>query len=139
RSLVAGQDHADSLVDRLPHAFDEGRVAQAQPRSVRRLNRANRAKYEARGSEALKIHVAREVIAAGAQRFERRRQARLELDETAHRRCRPVAYRYPHALELFAQARPGAALEANDNTVRAFTLFPRLDKACELRVPHRGR
>ena len=92
RTFVAGQDRADPLVDGFPHAFNECRIAQAQPHRVRRLNRANRAKDEARGSDALKIHVAREVIAAGAQRFERRRQACLELDETAHRRRRPLAH-----------------------------------------------
>jgi len=73
---------------------------------MRGFNRADGAQHEPGRADALKIHVAREVIAARPQGFEWWRQPRLELDETADRRRRALAHRYPHALEMFAQSRP---------------------------------
>ena len=74
----------------------------ASPAPPRRLDRAERI---ARRADALEIHVAREIVAAGPQRLQRRRQMRLELDEAADRRRGALAHRDAHALGLLGDAR----------------------------------
>jgi hypothetical protein len=139
RSLVAGQDGAHACVDRFAHPIDGRGVAQRKRRRARRRLRADASKHEAGGADALEVHVARVVIAAGAQRLERRSKACLELHEIADRRRCALAQRYPNALELLAHARSFHALNVHGDAVGALALFPHLDEAANLDVPQRRR
>ncbi len=121
------------------HAVDRHGVAQPQRGRVRRVGGADMAEHEARGADALEIQIAREVVAAGPQRLERRRQPRLELDEAADRRRRALAHRHPHALERLVEPRAGDALDPHDDAVGALALLARLDEAGDLGVPDRRR
>src|SRR5438034_9147613 len=82
-------------------------------------------------------YIACEVITAGPQRFERGRQPRPELDETADRRRRAFAHGYSHPLELLAKSRLHDALEAHDNAIGTLALFPHLDEARKPDAPRR--
>ncbi len=137
RALVAGHDRADALVDRLAHAVDGGGVAQPKAAVGRGYGRVNAAKREAGGADALEVEVTREVVAAGPQWLEWRREARLELDEAADRRRGALAHRHPHALELLGEARSFHPHDPHDNAIRALTLFARLDEARNVDVPGR--
>ena len=135
--MVPRQHRTDALVDRLADAVDDGRVAQPQRRCMRRLGRADAPKREARRADALKIHVAGEVVAARTQRLERRGKPRRKLDEAADRRRRAFSYRHAHAFELLVEARSADALNAHHDTVGALALFAGFDEATDLDIPCR--
>ena len=67
-----GSDRADARVDRVAHAVDRRRRSAATARRRRRLGDLDRAEHEAGRADALEIKVAREIVAAGPQRRERR-------------------------------------------------------------------
>ena len=68
--MSPGSDRADALVDRLAHAVDDGGVAQPEACGATGGGCGlDRAEHEAGGADALEIHVAREVVAAGPQRL----------------------------------------------------------------------
>ena len=106
---------------------------------MRHLGDADTAEHEAGGADTVEVHVAREVVSAGAQWLERRRQSRLELDERADRRRGALAHRDPHALQRLIKPRTGNALDPHDDAVRALALFPDLDEARDIDVPDRRR
>src|SRR5208337_2342476 len=78
----------------------------------RRRFDADAAEHESGGADALEVHVASKVIAAGAQRLERRGKPSLELHKIADRRRHALAQRYSDAFERFAHARTFHALDA---------------------------
>ena len=106
---------------------------------MRHLGVADTAEHEAGRADTIEVHVAREVVAAGAQRFERRRQSRLELDERSHRRRGALAHRNPHAFQRLLKPRSGDALHSHHDAVRALTLLSDLDEARDVDVPQRRR
>ncbi len=69
---------------------------------VRRRSTADRAQHEAGRTDALEVHVAGKVIAAGPQRLQRRCQMRFEGDEAADRGRATFAHGDAHALGLHA-------------------------------------
>src|SRR2546426_493382 len=83
---TSAPDSADALVGGFAQAVDDREIAQPQGGRVGRVGGADVAEHEARGADALEVEIAREVVAAGPQRLERRRQPCLELDEAADRR-----------------------------------------------------
>ena len=134
RSPVAGQRGADALVDCFAHAIDEHGIMQRKRRRVRRFHGANAPEHEAGSADPRKIHVPSEVIAAGAQRFERRRKPCLELHELSDCRCRAFAQRHPNPFGLFNEAGAVHALDAQRDPVGAFALLPHLNEFP--RCPH---
>ena len=137
RTLVAGNDGADALVDRLAHAVDGRGETQPGARLNRRRHRFDRAQRITGRADALEIHVAREVVAAGPQRRQRRRQMRFELDKAADRRRGALAHRDADAVGHLRDAPAFDAMHADDDAVAALALLADFDKAGERHA--RGR
>ena len=81
-----------------------GGVAQRQAAADRRLHGLDRAGDKAGSADALEIHVAAEIVAAGPQRRERRLQPRLQFDEAADIGRGALAHRQPNAFQLDGRA-----------------------------------
>ena len=92
-------------------------------------SRPDRAHHEAGRADALKEHVAREIVGARPQRRERRQQPRLQLDEAADIGRGALLHRQPHALELVEQPRRIHLRHAQHEAVGALADVAGLDKA----------
>src|SRR5262245_58868549 len=129
RSVIASRHRADALVERVTQPVDDAGVTQPEAlRHQRRLD-LDRTKCVAGGADALKIHVARKLVSAGAKRLQRRRQMSLELDEAADCRRGPLAHGDTDALWCRCNARGLKALNADRDPVAALALFANLDKS----------
>src|SRR5207244_561922 len=84
---------ADARVDGVAQALHERGITQRKPAAVGRIGSLDRSHHEAGGADALKIHVAAEIVAARPLRRQRRLQPRLQLDKAAHRRRSPLRTR----------------------------------------------
>ena len=87
-ALVALERRSYPRIDRVAQALHEGRIAQGEAAAHRRLNGFDCAHGETGRPDALKIDVAREIVAAGPQWRERRLQSRFQFDEAADLRRR---------------------------------------------------
>src|SRR5262249_62022297 len=98
---------------------DEGGVAEPRARPPGRLDRLDGAVRKPGRADALEVEVARKVVAAGAQRLERRIEARLDGDEAADRWRRPPRGREPHALGQFREAAAPDRLHLDEDALGA--------------------
>src|SRR5205823_11260317 len=92
---------------------------------------------EAGGADALEIQVAREIVAAGLERRERRTEPRLELDELAHRRRRALAHGKANAPGRRIEPPAFDRLGADHDAIGALARFPHFDPAGDRRARHR--
>jgi len=88
-------------------------------------------------ANALKIHIACKVIAAGSQWSERWRQPCLQFDETAHRRPRPLFHRETNAIELRLVARAVHIFDTQHKAIGTIALFMCFHKAFQGNRSHR--
>jgi hypothetical protein len=92
-ALIAVQARADAGIDRIAQVLHEGRIAQREAAALRRGGGLGRAHRKTGGAVALEEQVAREIVGSRAQRRERRRQPRLQLDEAADVGRGPLSHR----------------------------------------------
>jgi hypothetical protein len=85
--------------------------------------------HEAGRADALEIKVAREIVAPGPQRLQRRVKLRLRLDEGAGRRRHAAANGKPDALRLVDNAVAFNTLEPEHKAVGLLAFVAQLDKA----------
>ena len=129
RADIAGEHRADAAVDRIAHAFDEGRGAQPPAGLGGRRDDPHRAVDEPGGADALEIKVASEIVASRPQRRQRRIELRLRLDKSAGRWRRAAAHGEAHALRLVDDAVAFDALEPEHEAIGFLTLVTQFDEA----------
>jgi hypothetical protein len=135
--VVAPRHRADTLVERVPQRVDDAGVTQPEALCHRRRFDLDRTECVAGGADALKIHVARKLVPAGAKRLQRRRQMSLELDEAADGWRRSLPHGNTDALWCRCNARGLEALNADRDPVAALALFANLDKSGHQRARDR--
>ena len=96
-ALVAADDGVDAQRETIARPIDRGGEALAPGGIARRGQHADRPERRAHGADALKIGVAREIVAAGQRRVRRRQQSRLQGDIVAGGDVGRFARRHAHA------------------------------------------
>src|SRR2546427_2136259 len=92
---------------------------------------------KAGGTDPLEVQVAGEVVAAGAQRRERRIEPGGERNEAADARRGSLAHRKAHALERLLEPAALDPVHLDHHAVGPLALLPDLDPAGERHVPRR--
>jgi hypothetical protein len=134
RTGIARHRSADAAVYSVTDAFDESRVAQPQAGRRRRIDDLDRALHEAGRADALEVEVAREIVAAGPQRAQRRIEPRLHFDERADRRRHALLHRKPDTLGRVAQ--PALHLvDAHHDAVGALAFLTHFDVSRNGNIP----
>ena len=106
QEIGAAEDTPDDLVEPV-----RGGELLRQAAADGRLHGLDRTHRKTGCADALKIHVAAEIVTSRPQRRQRRHQPRLQFDKAADRGRRALLHRQPHAFEL---GRPARALHGDD-------------------------
>ncbi len=128
-AVIALQHDANARIDGVADALQRRGIAQCKAAALRRRLDGDRAQHPAGGADALKIQVAREIIATGLQRLHRRGQPRFQLDKAASGGRGALAHRQPHPLQADGAARRVHMGDAQHEAVAALALLAALDKA----------
>ena len=128
-----------SMLSRRPWTAAAYLQPQAGSGRRRRCRRLDRAQHEAGRADALEIKIAGEVVAAGAQRFERRAEAGAERDVGADQGRGALLDRDADPVELLRQPGGLDRLHPHHDAVGALALLADLDEARDGDVAGRPR
>ena len=128
-TLVAIERRSYPRIDRIAQPLHDGRITQGEPAVDPRLDGFDRAHGKTGRPDALKIKIAREIVAAGPQWRQRRLQSCFQFDEAADLRRRAFPDRQPNTFELDLPARAFHLCYPQHKAIGALADIPRLDKA----------
>src|SRR5581483_11815567 len=136
-AAVARNDSANATVDGVTKSLDRSGRAQAPVPLNWRLDGLDGTEHEAGRADTLEVEITGEIVAAGAQRRERRAQARAKADVAADWRRRALAYGDADAIGFVAEAGAFELDCLHDDAIRAVALLAGLDKTLDQYVAGR--